>query len=243
MAVPAVDVKSRSTGRSAARARSAARTAPPQRRPRATSGTRSAAARPAPARRGVTPAGGVVAIPAAAVGGAAGAITGLADSGLFHGLTRGRLWIGLLGFLLGGIVALNVWGLSLSASATGTASKIDELERTNSVLGAKIAKRSSSQRVQAAADGLGLTTPTPTAVQYLKARSADAEKAAERLSAGKLPLLGAASAPAVPAPEDGAAATEPLAPVTGAEPLEAAPEPAPVAPVDPAAATDTGLAP
>src|SRR5687767_11636042 len=93
---------------SAAPARSSpARRAPaPGRRPRA---------RLAPRRRrsGQTPIAGFVPV---AVGRTAGAVGGLADSGLVVRLTRSRLWIGLLGALLVGIVALNVMALSFNAS-------------------------------------------------------------------------------------------------------------------------------
>jgi hypothetical protein len=53
-----------------------------------------------------------------AVGATAGAVGGLADSGLVVRLTRGRLWIGALAMLLVGIVALNVMALSLNATSS-----------------------------------------------------------------------------------------------------------------------------
>lgn len=130
-------------------------------------------------------------LPVQAVGGAAGAVGGMADSGIVIGMTRSRVWIGVLGVLLGGIVALNVVGLSLSASTSGTAAKIDELERANTVAQATIAKRSSSDRVQALAAGLGLDNPAPKAVTYLKANSRDAAAAAKRIEAGEISVLDA----------------------------------------------------
>ena len=69
-----------------------------------------------------------------AVGHAAVAVAGLADSGLVFRLTRGRLWIGLLTALLVGIVALNVMALSFSASATRLGQQADVLDRQNSAL-------------------------------------------------------------------------------------------------------------
>ena len=47
----------------------------------------------------------------------AGAVGRYRRLALVVGMTRGRAWIVMLGVLLGGIVALNVWGLSLSASS------------------------------------------------------------------------------------------------------------------------------
>lgn len=223
--------------RSAAAARASARTASPRRAQapaRSRSGATASRAASARGRSRITPPGGMAMIPVHAVGGAAGAVGGIADSGLVVGMTRGRLWIAVLGVLLGGIVALNVWGLSLSASTNGTASKIDELERANTVLGAKIAKRTSSDRVQAIAAGLGLQTPTPKAVNYLKVRGGDAATAAERIASGEVSLL--ASLPIAPELADAAAvpvaAAAPVDPAAGvpAAPVETVPEPAPVAP-------------
>lgn len=229
------------------RARSAAarRVSQPSRRtrsgatPRPLRGKRSTAAR-AGGRR--TPAAGVAMLPVAAVGGAAGAVGGIADSGVIVGLTRGRLWIILLGLLLGGIVALNVWGLSLSASATGSAAKIEDLERAISVQQARIAKRSASDRIRAAAAARGLDTPAPKAVRYIGFDRGDAATAAKRLAGGEVSVLSglpiapelAAADPATPpsvAVEPAPAAVEPAttAPLESA-PAPIAPAPAPVAP-------------
>jgi hypothetical protein len=208
---------------------------------------RSGAARSRPARRSLTPPGGVAMIPLHAVEGAAGAVGGMADSGLVVRMTRGRIWIAVLGVLLGGIVALNVWGLGLSASTSGAAGKVDELERANTVLRAQIAKRSSSEKVGAVAAGLGLETPVPKAVRYRKARDGDAAAAAERLASGEIsvlaalpidPLFAEAAAPpeeaAVPATADPAAAASPEVAPAAPAPTEA---PAPVVPApDPATA-------
>jgi hypothetical protein len=165
-------------------------------------------------------------LPVHAVGGAAGAVGGIADSGIVIGMTRSRVWIGVLGVLLGGIVALNVVGLSLSASTSGTAAKIDELERANTVAQATIAKRSSSDRIQAMAAGLGLDTPAPRAVSYLKANPRDAAAAAERIEAGEISVLDAL--PIAPIFTEAAAASAsettvpPIAP-SAVPPVEPAP--------------------
>jgi hypothetical protein len=86
------------------------------------------------------------------------------------------------------------------------------------VLEAQIAKRSSSERVQALAAGLGLESPTPKAVEYLKLRRGDPVTAAERLAAGDVSALaglsitpelsGASLAPAPAAPPDASVTTE-----------------------------------
>ena len=129
-----------------------------------------------------------------AVGATAGALGGLADSGLVVRLTRGRLWIAALGTLLVGIVALNVVALSFNASSSKVAQQTDGLERANSVLRGRIAGEQSNQQVQAAADKLGLFYPPPNAVEQLRPSRGDAQEAARRLEHGDL-TLGTETAP------------------------------------------------
>src|SRR5205085_371728 len=106
------------TARNSAAAR---RVAAPSRAPRKPA-PRRAPATTAKRRRGNTPITGFVPVAAAA-----GAVGGIADSGLFVWLTRGRLWIGLLGTLLVGIVGLNVVALSFSASSSNAGQAADSL--------------------------------------------------------------------------------------------------------------------
>jgi hypothetical protein len=143
-------------------------------------------------------------------------------------MTRSRAWIAALAILLGGIVAINVVGLSLSASTSATATKIDELRQANSVAASRIAQRSSTEKISALASSAGLDTPTPRAIEYLKAGGADAAEAAKRLDAGQISVLeGLAAAPAITDPE----AIAPVDPAT---------DPAAVAPIDPAVDPATG---
>lgn len=173
-----------------------ARTAPTRRAP-----PRKAPVRRAPAktrrrsRASATPPGGMARLPASAVGRTAGAVGGLADSGVVVGLSRTRMWIGMLAVLLGGIVALNVWGLGLSASANGIASEIDALERNNSVLRARVARNESVERVQKVAAGAGLGVPEARAIRYREAGAGDLAKAAARLESGQIGALAAAPEP------------------------------------------------
>src|SRR6202012_2468956 len=105
--------------------RASAATAAPARKasPRRKTTTSRASGAPAkaPARRKGAPRrrypAGVIPIAAGTPGRAAVAVTQLPESGLIHRLTRGRAWIGVLGVLLVGIVALNVVTLSFAASA------------------------------------------------------------------------------------------------------------------------------
>jgi hypothetical protein len=122
-----------------------------------------------------------------AVGRTAGAVSGLAELGVVHRLTRGRLWIGALAALLVGIVALNVVALSFNASSSKATRQTDVLERQISTLRAQIAATgASNERVQSLAGELGMTVPEPGAIGYVNASESDAARAAERLASGQI---------------------------------------------------------
>jgi hypothetical protein len=134
-----------------------------------------------------------------AVGRTAFAVSGVADSGLVHWLTRGRLWIVVLTTLLVGIVSLNVLALSFNASSSKVGMQADELKRQISALRAKIATDgASNQRVQAAAAQLGLIVPEPGSVAYLRPSHDDAAVAAQRLASGELTAQTSYVAPLAP---------------------------------------------
>ena len=182
-------------------------------------------------RRGQTPLGGFVPV---AVGATAGAIGGIADSGLVVRLTRGQWWIGVLGALLVGIVALNVFALSFNASSSRVAEQTDGLKRANSALQAQIAGELSNDKVLSAADALGLVYPAPNDVRTVSPRPGDAATAARRLANGDFQIGTVAPAPttettAAPAPSATAPAPAP------ATPAPAATEAAPVATATPTA--------
>jgi hypothetical protein len=179
----------------ARRAAAPARTRRPRARPTPRSATRTARS---PRRQPLTP------MPARlvplTVGRTAGAVSGLADSGLVHRLTRGRLWIGALTTLLVGIVALNVLALSFNAASSRVGRQADSLKREISALRAQIAiDGSSNQRIQAAAARLGLIVPEPGSVGYLRPGHDDAEVAARRLVSGDLTTETFEVAPLAPA--------------------------------------------
>jgi len=136
------------------------------------------------------------------------------------------LWIGLLGGLLVGIVALNVMSLSFSSSSSGAAGQADELRRVNSTLRAQIAEKLSRVEVQSAATKLGLRWPAPSVISYVRPSAADAAVAAKRLRNGELTVGSVAVATStVPA--------EPIEPVVTETPAAAevpVTDPATVAP-------------
>ncbi len=120
---------------------------------------------------------------ALAVGRTAVAVGHLPDSGLVVRMTRGRAWIGVLGVLLVGIVALNVVTLSFAASSGKIYQNIEALEQDNSVVGARYARESGTARLrqEAAAQGLGM--PSAAQVRLIEAGPSDVKTAAQRLAA------------------------------------------------------------
>jgi hypothetical protein len=197
--------RGRPATRPASRSRAASRAVPRGRaRP-----ARRAAVTPMPAR-----------LVPLAVGRTAVAVSGLADSGLVHRLTRGRLWIGALTTLLVGIVSLNVLALSFNASSSRVGTQADALNREISALRAKIATNgASNQRVQVAAAKLGLIVPEPGSVGYLRPRPDDAAVAAKRLVSGELTTEPSYAAPVAPVSVPTTIPTSP--PATDAGPVAA----------------------
>jgi hypothetical protein len=98
-------------------------------------------------------------------------------------MTRGRAWIGVLGVLLAGIVAINVVTLSLAASAGQIDRNIAALEAENSLLGGRVAQRYGVARVRHEAAVLGLATATTDQIGYVQASPDDISVAAQRLAA------------------------------------------------------------
>jgi hypothetical protein len=143
---------------------------------------RSAPVRTAPSR-GRPPARrpGAQLIPIAV--GTATAVRQLPDSSLIVRMTRGRAWIGVLGVLLVGIVALNVVTLSLSATQSHIERDIQALDQENPFLRSREAQVSSTTRIRHEAAALGLTAATTDGLVSVTATPRDATIAAQRLAA------------------------------------------------------------
>jgi hypothetical protein len=179
-----------------------ARTAPARRR----------AQRPRPRQRQVARAvrPAIAAVPQAAVR-SVGAVRDISDSSLILRLTRGRGWIAVLCALLGGIVALNVLSLSLTAGSGRTSVQIDDLTSEVSALQAQIDERLSAAKVETAASNLGMANPDPTTITYLNAQDGDAQRLARLLSTDS--FLTEPSLPSsYPAPGTSYAPVSPTAP-------------------------------
>ena len=111
------------------------------------------------------------------------AVRQLPDSGLVVRMTRGRAWIGVLGLLLVGIVALNVATLSFAATAGQIDEQITALEKENSMLESREAKHFSTARVRNQGAQLGLAMPNTEEPRVIELRPDDVATAAGRLAA------------------------------------------------------------
>jgi hypothetical protein len=171
----------------AAPAPAPSRTTPPKRKAPARKPTRSKAApaRRAPARKTTPKRAPASARPKLAVvaGRTAVAVRELPDSGLVVRMTRGRAWIGVLGVLLVGIVALNVATLSFAASGGQVDEQITALEKENSMLEGREAERYGTARIRGQAAAAGLAMPTSEDPRAIEFDSADVATAAARLAA------------------------------------------------------------
>jgi hypothetical protein len=97
-------------------------------------------------------------------------VLALPDQRFVDRLIRGRVWIPLVGFLLIGIVFMQVSMLKLNAGIGSDVQKSSDLERRNGELRADLAKLEAGERIQQAAGKLGMVMPAPDQVRYLKAR-------------------------------------------------------------------------
>lgn len=113
----------------------------------------------------------------------ADAVRQLPDSSLVVRMTRGRAWIGVLGVLLVGIVALNVATLSFAATAGQIDEQITALENENSMLESREAKHFSTARIRNQGSQLGLAMPNTEEPQVIELRPDDVATAASRLAA------------------------------------------------------------
>lgn len=118
-----------------------------------------------------------------AVGRTAVAVRQLPDSNVVVRMTRGRAWIGVLGMLLVGIVALNVVTLSFAASSGQIDQEIATLEREVGVTGNRDAQRSGMARIRHAAAAQGMVMPSSDQIHFVQAGPHDVATAAQRLAA------------------------------------------------------------
>jgi len=184
-AAPAVAPKRRKAPATAPKRRKAAgnrAVAVPTRVPARRAPARKAPARsPQRARPKTRRSPGARVIPLA--GRTAVAVRQLPDSGLMVRMTRGRAWIGVLGVLLVGIVALNVITLSFAASAGKIDQQITALDKENNVLSNRDERLSGVGPVRTAAATAGLAQPSSADIHFVDAGHGDVATAAARLAA------------------------------------------------------------
>ena len=155
--------KASARARSAPARRAPSRTAAPG---RTTAPTRRVSGRPRPA----APATRVAALPRGAR--------------VLDALLTGRIWIGLVGVLLAGIVFFNVDLLQMNREITQMAEKATQIKRENDRLRHDYARLASSERIQEAAAALGLVYPAAGEVRYLESKpKLDAHNASKRIIA------------------------------------------------------------
>jgi hypothetical protein len=109
-------------------------------------------------------------------------IRALPEHRVVDGLLRGRVWIWLVGLLLGGIVAMQVSMLKLNTGISRAVTTMGTVERQNANLEADIARLSASERVQSAALAEGMVAPPAGSMEFLTARpDRDPKQAARRM--------------------------------------------------------------
>jgi cell division protein FtsL len=168
----------RSTAAVAAPATTAGRAAPaaPARR-------QPARRKPAPAKRPVRRASGRAA-PRRAPRAAPRRVALPLGARMLDAVLNGRIWIGLVGVLLAGIVFFNVDLLRMNREITQMADQAAQLKRENGRLREDVAGLANSERIQQAAAELGLVLPAPAEVRYLKSNpTIDARTASKRIIA------------------------------------------------------------
>ena len=149
--------------------------------------TRPAPASPAPARRGPRPAPAparrrAAALPRRGSTGAFERLRALPDHRVVDRLLRSRLWIIIVGTLLGGIVAMQVSLLKLNSGISRAVETAATLERQNAGLEAAIARLGATERIRSMAESRGMVLPPAGEVHYLGVRPSDAERAAQTMT-------------------------------------------------------------
>ena len=170
------------------------------------------------------------------------AVCKLRDSLVVDRLVRGQGWIALLGVLLIGLVGLNVSLLKLNAQNGRSAEVARDLRITNAQLRGTVSRLGSSERLQQAAQNMGLVMPTPQMVNYLTAHPrSDGRRAAKNV---KLAVPAPASDQLVSAsPGDEQEVLSPTPPQPIVQPAPTPEQAVPAAATGATGATGTATAP
>ncbi len=98
-------------------------------------------------------------------------VLALVDHSLLDRLIRGRIWIGLIGFALMSIVAMQVGMLKLNRGIAADFQRAQTLSRENSLIGAQVSALEASERIRALAAQHGMVPAPAGAVRYLSTSS------------------------------------------------------------------------
>jgi cell division protein FtsL len=176
--------KTRKPARKAAGARGRASASRAKARPAAGHGKRTVrrSAAPRVSRRVSGPAGGRAAAAAAALPRPQLAPLGprlvafattLPDRSIVDRMVRGRVWIGVLGILLIGLVFTQVSLLKLNAGIGSAVERGAALDRANGELRAQVSQLESGERIQERAAALGMILPPAGQISYVRTRGRD----------------------------------------------------------------------
>ncbi len=141
--------------------------------------------RPAPARRTATRRGPKQSADAVS------ALLRVADHGLLDRLIRGRVWIGLVGFALIGIVAMQLVVLRLNTQIGHELERKANLQREISATQVADSALTSAERVQTEAGKRGMELSPSGVVAFVAPQRSDAQTAAQLLSSGTTGEAGA----------------------------------------------------
>jgi hypothetical protein len=155
-------------------------------------------------------------------------VRAMPDHALLDRLIRGRAWIPVLGVMLAGIVAMQVEVLKLGATMGRAIDRGTALQSRNEILRDSVASLEDEQRIVRLAAGYGMVMPSPGDVGFLRARTANVNRAAADIKAPDAAAFSAllssngaiAQTPTAPAPS---AATPATATPSTAAPSTAAP--------------------
>ncbi|MGB2954246.1 MAG: hypothetical protein WBB74_12775, partial [Gaiellaceae bacterium] len=84
-----------------------------------------------------------------------------------HGVAGGLVWIGVIGVLLAGVVALNVAVLRLNVRLDKTTSERAKLHAENAALASELSSAAASPRIQTQAQQRGLVPAQPDGTTYV----------------------------------------------------------------------------
>jgi hypothetical protein len=102
----------------------------------------------------------------------------LPDRSVVERMVRGRVWIGVLAFLLIGLVAMQVSLLKLNAGIGSAVERSSALERANGELRAQVSQLESGERIQENAAALGMVMPPAGQISYLRSGRGPGDAAA-----------------------------------------------------------------